>query len=122
MNINTPSQLQQLTKDFVSDKDFRAKLKQSPKEAILERLSASDATWPKDLQIKVVENDKNTVNLVIPTTNEDGQLTDDDMKSIAAGEGLITVIALFAGFTALAGAVISTGIILPVLGAEGILG
>ena len=136
MSINTPSQLQQLAKDLASDKDFRAKLKQSPKEAIAERLATKDFTWPEDLQVKVVENDKNTINLVISTTNKDGKLTDDDLNSLAAGEfviigGLGTLIGglgaagvVIGGIAAvslgtLAAGAIAAGIALPILGAQG---
>ena len=130
MNTSAPSQLQKFAKDLVSDKNFRTKLKQSPKEAILERLSASDDTWPKGVQIKVVENDRNTINMVVPTLDKDGKLTDSDLDQLAGGEiifaltlnstlGLIAVSTVTA--TVLA-ATFAAGIALPVLGAEDMLG
>ena len=86
MSINTLSDLQQLTQDLASDKDFRAKFKQSPKEAITEYFATRDFTWPEDLQVKVVEDDKNILNVVFPAVGKDGQLTDDDLNSLAAGK------------------------------------
>ena len=137
MSINTPSELQQLAKDLASNKDFRAKLKQSPKEAIAERLATKDFTWPEDLQIKVVENDKNTINLVLPAMDKDGKLTDDDLNSLAAGEvvigailapgfagagaaiAAIATVGAFAGLSTLAVGAIAAGITIPILAAQG---
>ena len=120
MNINT--QLQQFTQGLANDKDFHAKLKQSPKEAILERLDASDAVWPKGMQVKVVENDKNTLNVVFPSVDKDGKLTDDDLNSLAGGEIIIAltlnstlgVIAIGATVAVSVVGAIAAGIIVPI--------
>ena len=132
MSTNIPSQLQQLAKDLVSDKDFRAKFKQSPKEAIAERLSTRNFTWtwPEGVQIKVIENDKNTLNVIFPSIDKDGKLTDDDLNSLAAGEFIVGTFvaasigigAAFVGAATLSIGAIGAGIAIPILASEGYIG
>jgi hypothetical protein len=75
------SELQtEVIKKVMSDEKFRAEVMKDPKVAISK---AFNMTIPESLNVKVVEEDPDTIAIVVPKiTNE---LSDSELDSIAGG-------------------------------------
>ena len=67
------------------DPKFKKKLKDNPKEALKEMgLDVS-----KEIQIRIVEDDKNTVTFVINSTPQNlATMEEEELKKISGGSGL----------------------------------
>ena len=63
------------------DTDFRARLRNGPKEAVEQEL---DVTVPAPLSIEVHEEDGTTVHLVLPP---DSKLSESDLQAVTGDNG-----------------------------------
>jgi hypothetical protein len=70
----------------IEDEAFRQKLVEDPKGAVEEELGRR---LPKDVRVVAVEENSDTIYLVLPSTSmkgrEDGALSDPDLESVAGG-------------------------------------
>lgn len=67
-----------LMKKAGADPDFRQKLIDNPKDAVQDALGIE---MPADMEVKVHQNDMNTVHLALPVTD----LSEEQLEAVAAG-------------------------------------
>lgn len=74
----------------LKDPAFRAKLLANPREAIA---SVTGVSLPEGVEIKVIEQEADTVYLILPPKPDDveteGQLSEAELASVAGGGGLM---------------------------------
>ena len=80
--VKTPDEMQAKVVDRAAeDTDFRARLRNGPKEAVEQEL---DVTVPAPLSIEVHEEDGTTVHLVVPP---DSKLSESDLQAVTGDVG-----------------------------------
>jgi hypothetical protein len=82
-----------IVRKALEDASFKKRLLQNPKQVLQEQMSAKqkDLKLPDNLEVKVLEESKNTLYIVLPRVPAavgGGELSDNELEAVAGGRAL----------------------------------